>query len=80
MKDYEVSITTEITYTVIVPAESEEEAEDIVWNAAPTGPCTFKFDEQGEEEEGYIHPIYSREDIVIENPDDEEELDGKEEI
>ena len=72
MKNYEVSITTEITYTVTIPAESEDEAIDIAYDEAPCGSCLIKFDDY-EPEEGYVHEIYSREDIVIENPDDADE-------
>ena len=73
MKDYEVSITTEITLTRIIPAESEEEALEIAYDT-PVGHCIVSIDDANEECEGYIHEIYDEEeDIVIENPDDEDE-------
>ena len=72
MKDYEVSITTEITYTVIVPAESEDEAYEIA-RYDRVGSCTVKLDDSDETYEGIIHDVWSAEDIVIENPDDEDE-------
>ena len=72
MKDYEVSITTEITYTVTIPAESEEEAYEIA-RYDRVGSCTVKLDNSDETYEGIIRDIWQSNDIVIENPDTEEE-------
>ena len=72
MKNYEVSITTEITYTVTIPAESEDEAYKIA-RYDRVGPCTVKLDGSDEIYAGIIKDVWEITDVVIENPDDEEE-------
>ena len=72
MKNYEVSITTEITYTVTIPAENEDDAYKIA-RYDRVGPCTVKLDGSDEIYEGIIKDVWEGTDVVIENPDDADE-------
>ena len=75
LKEYEISITAEITYTITLPAKNEKDAKDTAWKYAPCGPCKITFDDYNDFDNtsGYIHSIYARSDIVVENPDDADE-------
>lgn len=77
MKDYEVSITTEITYTVTIPAGSEDEAYEIA-RYDKVGPCTIKLDNSDEIYEGILKDVWTATDIVIENPDEDEDEEEEE--
>ena len=70
MKEYDVSITTEITYTVRVSANDEDTAEDIARDNY-VGPCIIILDGSGESYEGLIHDIWSSEDIEVINTEEE---------
>lgn len=64
MKEYEVEITTEVTYTVKVEAEDEDDAADQA-RYAFTGPCTIMLDDSDESYDGFIHEVWSAEDVHV---------------
>lgn len=73
MKDYEVSITTEITLTRIIPAESAEEARKIAYYSTWAGHCTVMINKANGTYDGVLHEIWDKNsDIVVENQDEEE--------